>query len=230
MPRQGWSYRFVLLVLLAPLALTACLDGGGGGGESVARAGDDGNNIGGNGSGSGALAISGSPSSQAMMGADYSFTPSVSDDGGTLSFAVENLPDWAEFDAETGAISGTPSQGDVREYTGIRITVSDGSESASLGPFSISVVATASGSATLSWTPPTQYTDGSSLNDLAGYKVYWGQDEDDMSNSATLDQPGVTSYVVEQLTPGTWFFSMKAFNEAGVESTFSNVASKSVDL
>jgi hypothetical protein len=30
------------------------------------------------------------------------------------------------------------------------------------------------------------------------------------------------------LTPGTWFFAVKAANGAGAESTFSNVASKSI--
>ena len=43
--------------------------------------------------------------------------------------------------------------------------------------FSIIVLETApatSGPAALSWTRPTQNTDGKALNDLAGYRVYFG--------------------------------------------------------
>ena len=110
-------------------------------------------------------------------------------------------------------------------YSGITITVSDGAESAVLGPFSITVEAVSLGSATLNWTPPTENTDGSTLTDLAGYKIYWGQNGS-YPNSVTLNNPGLTSYVVENLPVGTWDFVSTAFNTQGVESSFSNVATK----
>ncbi len=62
----------------------------------------------------------------------------------------------------------------MRSYPNIRISVSDGQLTTNLGDFTINVVATSPGTATLSWTPPTQNTDGSPLTDLAGYRVYWG--------------------------------------------------------
>jgi hypothetical protein len=108
------------------------------------------------------------------------------------------------------------------------IGVSDGTASASLGAFSLSVQAVASGSATLSWQPPTTNTDGSSLTNLAGYKVYWGTTAGNYPNSVAVNNPGITTYVVENLTPNTYYFAVKAFNSVGVESTWSNSASKTI--
>lgn len=164
-----------------------------------------------------------------MHGNAYSFTPSASDpDGGTLTFSVANLPSWAAFDPATGRLTGNPSAADVGTYANITVSVSDGTGNATLPSFSIQVVGTATGSAMLSWTPPTQNTDGSPLNNLAGYKIYWGTTHGNYTNSVTINNPGLSSYVVDQLTPATWYFALTAFNSAGVESTFSNAASKTV--
>ena len=69
----------------------------------------------------------------------------------------------------------------------------------------------ASGNATLSWEPPTQRTDGSPLTDLAGYRIAYGTAPDNLGEMVTLNNPGMTSYVVENLARGTWYFAMTAF-------------------
>ena len=84
------------------------------------------------------------------------------------------------------------------------------------------------GSATLSWTPPTQNTDGSPLTDLAAYKVYYGNQSGNYQITIQIDNPGITIYVVENLTPNTYYFVLTAINNSGVESDFSNEASKQV--
>lgn len=173
--------------------------------------------------------ILGSPRSSVMQGTAYTFTPNAADpDGNALTFTVTNKPAWAAFNSSTGQLSGTPTAADIGATSNIVISVSDGAMSASLASFSIQVVATAAGSATLTWNPPTQNTDGTALNDLAGYKVYWGTTEGNYTNSVTLNNPGLSSYVVEQLTLGTWHFVLTAVNSAGVESARSNVGSKRI--
>jgi hypothetical protein len=92
----------------------------------------------------------------------------------------------------------------------------------------VTVQAVATGSATLTWTPPTTNTDGSALADLAGYKIYWGTTQGSYPNSVTLTNPGLTSYVVTNLVPGTYFFVATALNSAQVESAFSAPASKTI--
>jgi hypothetical protein len=173
--------------------------------------------------------ISGTPPTAVLQGNAYTFTPTASDpDGDTLTFSITNKPSWAAFSTTTGQLSGTPTAGDVGTTSGVVIGVSDGSLSASLGAFDVTVQAVASGSATLSWTAPTQNTDGSPLSDLAGFKIYWGTSQGSYPNSATLTNPGLTTYVVDNLVPGTYFFVATAFNSAGTESVSSGVASKTI--
>ncbi len=126
-------------------------------------------------------------------------------------------------------MSGTPGDGDVGTYSGITISVSDGSETASLGTFSITVEAISLGSATLSWTAPTENDDGSPLTDLAGYKIYWGTSPGSYPNSVTINNPGITTYVVEDLPPGTYEFVATSFNSAGMESVYSTPATKVIN-
>jgi hypothetical protein len=84
--------------------------------------------------------IAGTPSTSVAVGAAYSFQPAASSaSGGALTFSVQNMPSWATFSRKTGLLSGTPSAADVKVYSNITISVSDGSATASLAAFSISV-------------------------------------------------------------------------------------------
>lgn len=76
------------------------------------------------------------------------------------------------------------------------------------------------------WTPPTQNTDNSTLTDLAGYRVNWGASASTLTQVAQVPNAAATSYTVTSLTPGTWYFAVKAYTTAGVESALSSVASK----
>lgn len=220
--RKARSRCLMVLLAAAVVALSAC-----GGGD------EEGDVTGGSGSGGGGsqsgLSISGNPPSSVLAGTSYSFTPAVSNpNGGTLTFTVSNLPSWATLNSSTGRVIGTPQMSDVRQYTGITMTVTNGSESVSVGPFSIEVVGTATGSATLTWTAPTTRTDGTSLSNLAGYRIYWGTAPDALDNMAEVDNPGISSYVIDQLTPATWHFVATAFDANNRESAFSNMASKTI--
>jgi hypothetical protein len=208
-----------IAVACLTVGLAAC--GGGGEDDAAAQSPPPGGNQ--------APTISGAPGAQAMQGQQYSFTPAASDaNGDSLTFTIQNAPPWATFNSSTGQLSGTPTSAQVGSYANIIISVSDGSATTNLASFSINVVATATGSATLSWTPPTQNTDGSPLTNLAGYRVYWGTSQNSLTNSVTLSNPGLSSYVVDQLTPATWYFAMTALNSSGSESSQSNIATKQV--
>jgi len=208
------------------LLLAGCLDGGSDGGDdaSVATppppAPAPTNNP---------PSISGTPPSSTKVGDAYSFRPSASDpDGDTLTFSVANSPPWASFDTSSGELSGTPQAGDEGTYDGVRITASDGAASDSL-TFSVTVTQISTGSVTLSWTPPQQNTDGSALTDLAGYRIYYGTASQNYNNTVRIDNPGVSTYVVENLSPDTYYFVATAVNSAGVESDFSGEAVKAVN-
>jgi len=173
--------------------------------------------------------ISGSSTKSVVAGTAYAFTPTASDpDGQTLTFSVMGAPAWASFNSSTGRLSGTPGAGNVGLTEGIVITASDGAAYASLPAFSLAVVQAATGSATISWLPPTQRTDGSALTNLAGYRIRFGTSATAMNQVITLNGSGLTSYMVEGLTPGKWYFGLSAFDSSGVESNTSNVGSKTI--
>lgn len=176
--------------------------------------------------------ISGTPVKAVSAGNAYSFTPTASDaNGDKLAFSIANKPAWATFSTTTGKLSGTPTASQVGVYGNIAIKVSDGKTSASLAAFGISVSAasSATGRATLSWTPPTTNTNGTSLNNLAGYRIYYGTSSTTLSKTITITNASVSTYVVEDLTAATWYFAVKAYNTAGVESAMSNKASKTIN-
>jgi hypothetical protein len=109
--------------------------------------------------------ISGSPASSVTAGAQYTFQPSASDpDGQALSWSITNKPAWASFNASTGRLSGTPASSQVGTTTGIVIGVSDGTASASLPAFSLTVNAAANRPPVVSGTPPTSVTVGNAYS------------------------------------------------------------------
>jgi hypothetical protein len=173
--------------------------------------------------------ISGAPATSVNAGSAYGFQPNGSDpDGDTLTYSIQNSPSWATFNTSTGRLSGTPTAAHAGSYANIVISVSDGAASASLPAFTITVAQPSTGSATLSWTPPTQNTDGSALTNLAGFRIAYGMSAANLDKTIEIPNPGLASYVVTELGSGTWYFAVKAYSSAGAESALSNVASKAV--
>ena len=175
--------------------------------------------------------ISGTPAGSVTAGNSYSFRPAAGDpEGATLTFSIVNKPAWAVFTTSTGRLYGTPGSSRVGSYSNIRISVSDGQSTVSLPAFSITVSeAPATGSATVSWSPPATNVDGTPLTNLAGYRVVYGQSSSDLSNSLEIPGPRITSAVIEALTPSTWYFAVKAYTTAGIESDLSNVVFKIIN-
>ena len=80
--------------------------------------------------------------------------------------------------------------------------------------------------ALLTWTAPTEYTDGTTLTNLAGYRVFWGQAAGQLTETAQVNDPAATSYTVTNLSPATWYFGIRAFTTQGAESAMSDIVSK----
>jgi hypothetical protein len=173
--------------------------------------------------------ISGTPSTSVNAGSAFAFRPTASDaDGDTLTFAISNRPAWATFNSATGQLAGTPTAASAGSYSNIVISVSDGTASATLAAFSIAVVDVSHGAATLTWTPPTTNTDGSTLTTLAGYRIAYGASAAQLTQTIQLGNAGMSSYVVENLAPGTYYFAVRAYTSSGAESANSNVVTKNV--
>lgn len=174
--------------------------------------------------------ISGTPATAVTVGNTYRFQPSASDpNGDTLAFTITNRPSWATFNTTNGVLTGQPTLGNIGTFSNIVISVSDGTATVQLPAFAINVAqATSSGTASLSWTPPTTNTDGSMLTNLAGYRIYYGASASTLTQQIQVANPGVASYVVSGLSGGTYYFAVRAYNTAGAESASSTVVSKTI--
>jgi hypothetical protein len=173
--------------------------------------------------------ISGSPSSSVAEDSAYVFQPTASDaDGDKLTFSISNRPAWASFDANSGRLAGTPDNGDVGTYSSIRISVSDGSVSASTGPFSITVNNTndapvISGSPTASveennpysFQPSASDPDGDNLVFSITGRPYWASfnsSNGGLSGTPAQGDAGTYSNIVISVSDGSVTTVLPAFN------------------
>jgi len=83
-------------------------------------------------------------------------------------------------------------------------------------------------SVTLTWTPPLENADGTTLSDLAGYKIYSGSSAHDLDVRITVHNPGLAAYVIDDLDSDEAYFAITAFNRKGVESARSAVVYRPV--
>ena len=80
----------------------------------------------------------------------------------------------------------------------------------------------------VSWSPPSQNTDGSTLLDLTGFHIYFGKDPANLDQVILLDCHWCLWTKVSNLGPGTWYFAVTSFNKAGNESAMSRIMSKTI--
>ncbi len=117
--------------------------------------------------------ISGSPATTVNAGSAYSFKPTAADaNNDPLTYSIASKPSWATFSTSSGLLSGTPGATNAGVYGNIVISVSDGKATTSLPAFALTVKSVVvTGSAMISWLPPTTNTDGTALTNLAGYRI-----------------------------------------------------------
>jgi hypothetical protein len=182
--------------------------------------------------------ISGTPTTTTVADRTYTFHVAATDtDNRSITYSIKNKPSWATLNTQTGSLTGYPYASNVGTFTGIVITASDGVSSASLPAFSITVEksgsvsgsgGTTNGSATVNWQPPTENTNGTAITNLAGYTIEYGTNKSNLTSSVKVANPGLTSYVIENLAAGTYYFGVMAYNSAGQTSSVSGVVSKTI--
>ena len=79
-----------------------------------------------------------------------------------------------------------------------------------------------------SWTQPTLNADGSALTDLAAYYINYGTNAAALTQSVAVTGATVTSYTVQGVSWGTYYFTLTSYTSGVVESTPSNAASDAV--
>ncbi len=77
----------------------------------------------------------------------------------------------------------------------------------------------------LSWDTPSSADTGAPMPGLAGYHVYYGTSPGQYSN--VMNVGNVTTYTLN-LAPGTYFFTITAYDSTGEETEFADEVTKSV--
>ncbi len=161
------------------------------------------------------------------LAADPTSIPS--DGSTTLTWESANADNCTASGDWSGSkdLSGTETIDGLTADSQFTLTCSDADGSVS---DSVDVtITTGNGTALLSWTPPTQNTDGSTLTNLSGYVIYYGTASGSYTETVTIDNPGLTSYQIDNLTAADWYFVITAMNSSNVESAYSAEVSKTID-
>jgi hypothetical protein len=155
-----------------------------------------------------------------------STTPSV-DVGGsvTLEWAAEQ----ADRCVASGAWSGERPPVGSAEVGPIDEDASFTLECTGVGGSAVDTRTVVVRSARLSWTPPTRTVDGSPIDGLSGFRIYYGSASGNYSLTLDVNDPRATQARVDGLASGkTWYFVVTAVDAEGRESAYSNEGSKSI--
>jgi hypothetical protein len=107
-------------------------------------------------------------------------------------------------------------------------SVASPSTSSSSASAPTTTVKSGTGTAQISWTPPTTTTDGSTLLNLAGYDIYYGTNPSALTQEVQVSNIGLTTYDVTGLGTGTWYFVVTSYTTDGTQSAPSNVVSHTI--
>lgn len=86
----------------------------------------------------------------------------------------------------------------------------------------------AAGYATLNWAPPTEREDGTPLEAVSGYRIYYGRDPKQLEHEIEVGRE-VSEYQIDNLKSGEWYFAVAAISEEGIESAPSSVVRKTIE-
>ena len=145
------------------------------------------------------------------------------DNGGAAASAAAT----ANTSASSSTSTTTTTTSETTKGSGSATTPSPISPSPSPPPPRPKTSTTAS--ITLGWVPPTQNNDGSPITNLAGYKIHYGTTSTEYTKTIALANAGLTRYVLDNLTSGTYYFAITAYNSLGVESALSGEVATTVD-
>jgi len=158
------------------------------------------------------------------MATSVTFTLTSADTGGSGIRSVECRLDNANYAPCTSPVSYTSLATGAHVFRA-RATDNAGNINEQVFNWTINTTVECKNFATLTWTPTTEYTDGSPATDLAGYRILYGESAGNYSTTVTVNGGNTSTYVINNLAIGRdYYFTMRAFTTTGAESANSNEA------
>jgi hypothetical protein len=141
-----------------------------------------------------------------------------------------------DFTAETGTLTWTVGDASAKTISvpisstalfagtktfGLALASATGASLGSPSSAAVGIMGAAAATpvtANLTWTAPTLNDNGTDLTNLAGYNVYYGNSPTTMTSMTTVSDPTALSFKVSNLSHGTWYFAVSAYNSDGQTS------------
>jgi hypothetical protein len=164
-------------------------------------------------------------------------TVSFSDSPSTIASGSASILTWSSTNATactasggwsgTLATSGSQSTGALSASTTYTVSCTGTGGSASQSA-TVAVTPATTGTAILTWLPPTSNTDGSPVTLLSGYTIYYGTSATALTQSVVITDATTTTFEITGLASGTWYFAVAAAAADGTQSDLSNLGSKAI--
>jgi hypothetical protein len=75
---------------------------------------------------------------------------------------------------------------------------------------------------------PTSNTDGTSLTDVTGYQILYGTSPSALDRQLAVSGASVTTVLINGLSAGTHYFSVRTINASGSASISTSVVTRNV--
>lgn len=139
-----------------------------------------------------------------------------------IVFSAENIPSWIELNLNERSLSGVPTLDDIGVYSDILITVDFSGSQYVIGPYSIEVLSNQLNHVVVTWEPVNQNVNGDSIDNIASYIVRWQMQDDEEVFSKEVTGQLSQSTQINDLSSGTYNFSVSALTSSGLESDASS--------
>lgn len=165
------------------------------------------------------------PAAEASVSLSASSTAVASGDAVTLTWSSDNADACSASGGWSGVreTEGSLAVGPLTESTTFTLTCS-GDGGNAMAMLSVSVL----GVVSLAWQAPTENVDGTPLTDLAGYRIFYGEQSRSYTEELALTDAAATDHSLT-LPSGYYYFALTAVDAAGNQSAFSNEVVKVVD-
>jgi hypothetical protein len=121
--------------------------------------------------------------------------------------------------AATASAGSSSQTGSVGSGGSVVATPSDGSSVGGTGSGTGTGSTPSAKTVNLQWQAPTENSDGTPLTDLKGYKIHYGTESQTYTGEISVDNPTVTTFLVDSPGAGKYYFAVTAYNKSGTESS-----------
>lgn len=149
-------------------------------------------------------------------------TSVLSGDSTTLTWSSSGATSCSAQDAWSGTKATSGSQATASLTGDSTFTLAcTGTGGTTTRSVTVTVTTASARSVQISWDAPTTRADGSTLTNLAGFHIHYGTVSGEYTQTIDVNNPSLSSYQIDNLTTGTYYFAVTAYDADSIESAYS---------